>query len=437
MRLAAGQWQFVSLPRKGNTWVWDPRPGTYFIEWWEGPRRRRESAGTTPAEALDSLRRKQWELAGRAVLDPPAPPAGALWRGGSPWDRPMADWGPTWGGSPQATAGYPATGAWPGGGAGWAPPMPPTVMGTPLRQAVADYLEHLRVHSPDKPRTWARYHSALGHFLRLLGHRRFVEAVTRADIEAYKQARMSEPAGRKSGRSARPSTVNFELGAVRSFYNFLRRELELEVENPCEGFRPLRDPVALGRARRPVYRQEELERIFAACDETDRAAFMTLLMTGLRESELCWLTWEDVSLEPGGEHVVVRAKPGFTPKDYEQREVPLPPALVAVLRGLPRSDRFVFPARRGGLEKHLLRRLKQAARRAGVEGATLHKFRHTYATRLLELGADVVTVQRLLGHSDLETTQQYLNPDVARKREAVARLGEAALGWVGAGGAGK
>jgi integrase/recombinase XerD len=165
-----------------------------------------------------------------------------------------------------------------------------------------------------------------------------------------------------------------------------------------------------------------LERLFAHCSGEDRLAFQTLLMTGLRESELCWLTWDDVVLEPGRECVVVRAKPGFTPKDYEQREVPLPPALAEALRRLKRRDVFVFPARSGGLERHLLRRLKQAARRAGVEGATLHRFRHTYATRLLENGADVVTVQRLLGHSDLETTQQYLNPDVERKRVAVLRL---------------
>ncbi len=57
-----------------------------------------------------------------------------------------------------------------------------------------------------------------------------------------------------------------------------------------------------------------------------------------------------------------------------------------------------------------------------VENATLHKFRHTYATRLLEQGCDIVTVQHLMGHSDLETTRQYLNPDEALKRRAVNRL---------------
>jgi hypothetical protein len=56
------------LPRKGNTWIWDPRPGTYYLEWWEGPQRRRVSAGTTPAEVLNAVRQKQHELAGQAVL---------------------------------------------------------------------------------------------------------------------------------------------------------------------------------------------------------------------------------------------------------------------------------------------------------------------------------------------------------------------------------
>jgi integrase len=57
-----------------------------------------------------------------------------------------------------------------------------------------------------------------------------------------------------------------------------------------------------------------------------------------------------------------------------------------------------------------------------VVGATLHKFRHTYATRLLESNVDIVTVQKLMGHSDLDTTRQYLDPDEKLKRDAVSKL---------------
>ena len=71
---------------------------------------------------------------------------------------------------------------------------------------------------------------------------------------------------------------------------------------------------------------------------------------------------------------------------------------------------------------HLLRRLKEIAAAAKVKDATLHKFRHTYATRLLESGTNIVTVQKLLGHSDLDTTKKYLNPADHLKREAVTRL---------------
>jgi hypothetical protein len=53
---------------------------------------------------------------------------------------------------------------------------------------------------------------------------------------------------------------------------------------------------------------------------------------------------------------------------------------------------------------------------------THNKFRHTYATRLLESGCDIVTVQKLMGHSDIDTTRQYLDPDEALKRKAVNRL---------------
>lgn len=102
--------------------------------------------------------------------------------------------------------------------------------------------------------------------------------------------------------------------------------------------------------------------------------------------------------------------------------IPIPPDLVDLLKKLPRRSEWVFATPKGGQLNHLLRRLKEIAEDAKVENATLPKFRHTYATRLLEQGCDVVTLQHLMGHSDLETTRQYLSPDEGLKRKAVNRL---------------
>ena len=54
IRTAPGIWRFVGLNRAGQRYVWDPRPGQYFLEWWEGPKRRRQAASSAPSEALEA-----------------------------------------------------------------------------------------------------------------------------------------------------------------------------------------------------------------------------------------------------------------------------------------------------------------------------------------------------------------------------------------------
>jgi integrase/recombinase XerD len=194
------------------------------------------------------------------------------------------------------------------------------------------------------------------------------------------------------------------------------------MANPCARFKSLKDEKEKARRKPPTYTQAELNRLFAACDSLEKTAFAALLLTGLRERELCYLTWKDVDLKRATIKVTGEGKDGFSPKDYEERLIPIPPVLVALLKRLPRNSEWIFPGAKGGRETHLLRRLKAVAKRASVQQATLHKFRHTYATRLLEKGCDIVTVQHLMGHSDLDTTRQYLSPDDTLKRKAVNKL---------------
>ena len=374
VRLVDGVWKFISLDRAGGRYVWDTRPGYYFVEWWEGRNRRRERAGDTPSQALEAQRRKRNELIGELVS-----------------------------------------------GASRVNPLDATRVGTTLADAAGLFAEHVRTHSPSKPRTLERYQEVLAHFERILASKKYVEAVTRSDIDDYKVARSRETVGPLS-RPVSPATVNFEVTVLKTFFYYLIRERGIAMENPCARSKPLRAEKERLKRRPPTYTQAETDKILAACDKMDRAIFATLLLTGLRKEELGHLAWSDVDLQ----HAALRltAKDGFAPKDYEEREIPLPPDLVQILRKSPQHSDWVFASGNGNRfgRNEMLRRLKNVAERAGVKQATLHKFRHTYATRLLEDGCDIVTVQHLLGHSDLKTTRKYLSPDQERARKAVNRL---------------
>jgi integrase len=296
---------------------------------------------------------------------------------------------------------------------------------TLLSKATEMFLQRVRVHSPDKPRTVQRYMAVFDHVTRVLGKKTFVEAITRPDIDDYKAVRSGECSERQKDRLITPATINFEISVLRNFFYFLIRERNLPIGNPCANFKQLKDPRAKAKRRPPTYKQEELDRIFAGCDEREKTIFATLFHTGLREQELCYLTWADIELgdlDNATLRVSGEGKQGFSPKDYEERIIPMQRELAELLQKLPRRSPLVFPTKSGKPQTHLLRRLKEIAEAAEVTGATLHKFRHTYATRLVENGADIVTVQKLMGHSDLDTTKIYLNPDDKLKRSAVKKL---------------
>lgn len=375
IRVSPGVWKFISLQKNGNRYLWDDREGVYYLEWWEGLSRKRESVGTTPSQAREAQSRKQHELMGRGVA------------GGKVYDTETEE-----------------------------------THATPFSDSRKAFLEHVEIHSPDKPKTRQRYAKVLEHFETHVGSDRAIESITRRDIDEYKTVRSRAYSQQHPNRRITPRTINFEVSVLRTFFYFLINEREVRIENPCTRFKALRDSKAKALRRPPTYSRDELNRLFAECDPFERTVFATLLLTGLREQELCFLQWSDVQLTGKNPTIRVTGKEGFSPKDYEERAVPIPSDLATLLKALPRSGDWVFPTSKGKRQTHLLRRLNTVAKRADISGATLHKFRHTYATNLLEAGCDVVTVQKLMGHSDIDTTRQYLNPDDTLKRAAVDRL---------------
>src|SRR6266852_7728941 len=141
------------------------------------------------------------------------------------------------------------------------------------------------------------------------------------------------------------------------------------MENPCARFKPLKDQKAKARRKPPTYKQPELDKIFSKCNETEKTIFATLLLTGLRDQELCFLAWRDVDVK-NSKNAAIKVsgdgKEGFSPKDYEERPIPIPEELPQRLAKLQRTSEWVFPNKKALRLTHLLRHLKQIADAAKV-----------------------------------------------------------------------
>lgn len=187
-----------------------------------------------------------------------------------------------------------------------------------------------------------------------------------------------------------------------------------------------------------IYEKEEMVRFFDACNPEERLVFQVFLCSGFRSRELSCLCWEDVNWKTGTLSLRPRPEFGFTPKSYEERSVPIPQMLVDSLRERWKRRQesvLIFPTPRhpkrpkyGGdkPEAHFLELCKQIAYRAGLnckrcktaQGKCsdgpycmrfyLHKWRHTFATQMLQSGIDIKTLQTLLGHKNIATTEKYL-----------------------------
>jgi hypothetical protein len=226
----SGNWKFISLKRAGSRFIWDDRSGVYYLEWWEGKWRCREAAGPTPSGALAAQRRKQNELLGAQFSRVAGEQA-----------------------SSKGVAGRdPADG------------------GTPFAEAKRLFLAHVEAHSPDKPETVRRYRQVIEHFERHLAHGKYVEAISRADIDEYKIARCGEKSEQHDWQIT-ASTVNFEVGTLRTFFYYLTNERGLQMENLCKKFKHLRDAKTKAGRRHPTYSQVESDAILAQCDPFEYA----------------------------------------------------------------------------------------------------------------------------------------------------------------------
>jgi len=245
----------------------------------------------------------------------------------------------------------------------------------------------------------ATAHAYVGAIRRFAEHfRRSPEQLGPEHIRQY-QVQLAE-------RKLSPRTIATETSALRFLYNrVLRRRYSL-------------DDVPMPRNHRRdtplVLSPEEVVRLIdAAPNLRYRTILMTLYSTGMRRAELCQLRPEDIDKE----RMVIRIPHG---KGDKAREVPLSQKLLDQLRqyyrSLKRRNGWIFPSQQGKrredpiTEKVVWHACRESARRAGItKPIHPHTLRHSFATHLLDNGAELPVVQRLLGHEDPRDTMIYIH----------------------------
>jgi integrase/recombinase XerD len=286
-------------------------------------------------------------------------------------------------------------------------------MTEPSFAQVERFLDHLSVERGLSANTVTAYRRDLRRYATFLASRGIADAALADEAAVAAFVAWLSSSTHSSGRAYRASSVARALAAVRSFHRFLLREEEAPVDPTAGVVRP-RVPRTLPR---PLS-VEEVQRVLEApaggtpAALRDRALLETLYGAGLRISELVRLDVDDLDLEEGSVRVIG--------KGDKERVVPLGryagEALAAYLSGgrpalaSARTRAALFVNHRGG---RLTRQgcamiLQRHVRRAGIQKpVSLHTFRHSFATHLLEGGADVRVVQELLGHASVATTQIY------------------------------
>lgn len=221
--------------------------------------------------------------------------------------------------------------------------------------------------------------------------KRDVSAITRVDMLRYKKWLIDR---RRSDR-----TAGNKMLRVNQWY---RWAMKLE---PGKGLVTVKDAKYV-ETEPEVYDQDDLDKFFAACNPFHLRVFKTLLWAGLRKQEMEYLEWTDLSYTAGT--IKVQAHDGFRPKTWEERTIEVPDDILAMLKATPLKGKYVFGTKGGNRYTHVWDDCKEIAEKAKVENFHPHKFRATYATHLLQQGFDLKTVQKLLGHKNLESTMRYL-----------------------------
>ncbi len=300
---------------------------------------------------------------------------------------------------------------------------------------IADFFKQFIQYSKVNHRleTTKRYNSVINVFsayLRLKSPSlQRMSQITNEVLEQYKIYRKTTAIA-KNGRpldsvkesarnkGAKSFTVNFDLTALRTMFGLAVKWNYIEI-NPAKCIKRLKTDDS---QRRRFLTQDECKKLLESSLDWYYPVVYTFLNTGMRLSELCNLEWVDLNFEQ--RTINIQRKDYWCPKTGE-RSIPMTDKLFDLLNQLPQNSNFVFTNKSNKqYRKRAIRELLvKTAQQAGIQNFTqVHSLRHTFASMLLMNGADVPSVQKLMGHRDVATTMIYTHQTPQHLKSAISKL---------------
>jgi integrase len=232
-------------------------------------------------------------------------------------------------------------------------------------------------------------------------------------VEQYKQKRLKDKIDgkKKTARTMKGPSINRELAILKNLFNVAKKMRRFRGEIPVESISYCPE-----QPRDYVLSKEEIGRLLAAAGESLKKIILIALNTGLRKGEILSLRWSQVNLD---EKIISFART----KSVKFLRIPINAVVEGVLSSIERTGDYVFPGRwgKGHLADSKLP-FNAARKAAGLPDLHFHDLRHCAGTYMAAAGVPLTTIQQILGHSDIRTTNRYVNPNDENRRKAVDAL---------------
>jgi len=269
-----------------------------------------------------------------------------------------------------------------------------------------DYIVYIR--DVKHNRSWKSALLYINTLKKFFGDKKLSQ-ISAKDIDEYKLYRL---------KVVKPASLNRELACLSHLINYAKRQNKFFGENPVS----ISKLVPENNLKERILTIDEEQRLLDVSPTPLKFIIITALSTGMRKNEILTLKWDNLDLENN----IITIDHTNT-KSKKTRRIPINSTLRQILiesKLKSAGNDYVFLSTKGDRYKRhdsLKQIFNRACKLAKIEGLRFHDLRHTSATRMIENGANIVAVSRILGHADLKTTMRYAHPEDSLK-DAVEKL---------------